>query len=218
MADNNEELDQEMIDAAIAAGEAAAAEDMKKDAEKLTAERTELAQKVTELEEELETAKKEAADAKDRVARLQADWDNYRRRTAQERVAERARATEGLVEDLLPVIDDLEHAIAHIKQTDAGHERQTDIAEGVEAVYNKLLETLARQGVEQIDPKDQAFDPAEAQAVSVVPFDEVYDETVMEVFRKGYRMGGRVVRPAMVVVSTGGPKRPVEEKDEPAAE
>jgi molecular chaperone GrpE len=218
MADNNEELDQEMIDAAIAAGEAAAAEDMKKDAEKLTAERTELAQKVTELEEELETAKKEAADAKDRVARLQADWDNYRRRTAQERVAERARATEGLVEDLLPVIDDLEHAIAHIKQTDTGHEQQTDIAEGVEAVYNKLLETLARQGVEQIDPKDQAFDPAEAQAVSVVPFDEVYDETVMEVFRKGYRMGGRVVRPAMVVVSTGGPKRPVEEKDEPAAE
>jgi molecular chaperone GrpE len=207
-----DELDQEMIDAAIAAGEAAAAEDMKKDAERLSAERTELAQQVTDLEEQVEAAKAEASEAKDRLARVQADWDNYRRRTAQERVAERARATEGLVEALLPVIDDLEHALAHINATAAGNEGQTDIAAGVQAVYDKLLETLKKEGVEQIDPKGKPFDANECQAVSMVPAPQEFDETVMEVFRKGYAMGGRVIRPAMVVVSTGGPKRPAEDK------
>lgn len=155
------------------------------------------------MESELEAARGEAADLRDRVARGQAEFDNFRKRTAREREEERKRAGERLVSELLPAIDNLERAIEH---TTAGGDL-VHLLSGVEAVHAQVIGILGREGVEVIDPFGQAFDHNTQQAVSQQEDAEVPQGTVVAVFQKGYQMGGRVVRPAMVVVSTGGPKR-----------
>lgn len=156
-------------------------------------------------------AKAEVAEWKDKYMRLHAEWDTYRRRTNEQREAEKARATEKLVTSLLPVLDDFERTIAYAK--DNG---ESGLLGGVEAVHSKLVDTLVKDGVEVIDPAGEAFDALEAQAVATVPDDTVPDETVAQVYQKGYRMGTKVLRPAMVTVTTGGPKRekPVEAEEE----
>lgn len=212
--DQNEELDPEMVEAAIRAGEQAAAEDLAKDAKKVRSERDELAAKLAEAQEQVEAAKSESADAVQRVARLQADWDNYRKRTAAERLAERALATEKLVEALLPAIDDLERAVEHAQGSD--DPQVQELAAGVSAVHTKIVGVLEREGVEVIDRPGEAFDPLREQAVGQVPDTEAFDDSVAQVLRRGYAMGGKVIRPAMVSVTTGGPKRPAPEADEEA--
>ena len=151
-------------------------------------------------------AKAEAADWQDKYLRLHAEWDTYRRRTTEQRAEEKARATEKLVESLLPVLDDFERTIDYA--TTHGEE---GLLGGVEAVYSKLVSVLERDGVQVISPEGQAFDALEAQAVATVDDPSVPDETVAQVYQKGYRMGSKVLRPAMVTVTTGGPKREVEE-------
>ena len=196
------------VEAAIKAGEDAADADFKSEADKLRAERDELAKKLDGVADEIKAAKAEAASSTDRLARLQADWDNYRRRTERDRAAERERACEGLVKDLLPAIDDLERAIAHASGAAEGDEVAKQLVDGVSAVHAKVVSVLEKQGVEVIDPAGEAFDPSDHQAVGRVENPDVYDETVADVYQKGYRMGGKVVRPAMVTVAYGGAKRP----------
>lgn len=151
-------------------------------------------------------AKAETAEWQDKYMRLHAEWDTYRRRTNEQREAEKARATEKLVENLLPVLDDFERTIKYAQ--DNG---EAGLLGGVQAVHNKLIDTLVKGGVEVIDPEGEPFDALEAQAVAMVPNEEAFDETVAQVYQKGYRMGNKVLRPAMVTVTTGGPKRPTEE-------
>ena len=162
----------------------------------------ELAAKAAEA---LNAAKAEAADWQGRYLRLHAEWDTYRRRTAEDRKVEKARATEKLVGELIPVIDDFERTIAYGKTNG-----EAGLIGGVEAVRSKLLAVLGKFGVEVIDPAGQPFDALEAQAVAMVDNPDVPDETVAEVYQKGYKMAGHVLRSAMVTVTTGGPKR---EKD-----
>lgn len=195
--------EQARIDAAIAAGEAAAEEDFKADAAKANAERDELVS-------QLEAAKTEAAEAKDSFMRLRADWENYRKRAERERISERERACESLVTDLLPSIDDLERAIEHAKSAAEGDEVAKQLVDGVSAVHAKIVSVLEKQGVETLDPAGEAFDPMEHQAVGRVENSDVFDETVADVYQKGYRMAGKVIRPAMVTVAYGGQKRPAE--------
>ena len=145
----------------------------------------------------------------DKFMRLHAEWDTYRRRTAEQREAEKARASEKLVTGLLPVIDDFERTIKYA--TDNG---ETGLLDGVRAVHTKLVDVLVKDGVEVIDPAGEAFDALQHQAVATVPDDEAFDETVHEVYQKGYKLGEKVLRPAMVTVTTGGPKRPKEEAPE----
>lgn len=211
------ELDDEQaqVEAAIAAGEAAAEADFKADAEKLSNERDELSKKLSDAEDALEAAKAEAATATDRYSRLQADWDNYRKRSERERVVERERACENMVKDLLPSIDDLERAVEHASSVAEGNEVVEQLIEGVSAVHAKILSALEKQGVEVIDPAGEAFDPQDHQAVGRVENADVYDETVADVYQRGYRLAGKVVRPAMVTVAYGGQKRPVEAEQEP---
>lgn len=206
------------VEAAIRAGEAAAEQDFKSDADRMRAERDELAKKLADVADEIEDAKTAAAASADRLARLQADWDNYRRRTERERVVERERACEGLVKNLLPVIDDLERAIAHSSGAAEGNEVAKQLVDGVSAVHAKVVDVLAKEGVEVIDPAGEAFDPMSHQAVGRVENAEVYDETVADVYQKGYRLGGKVVRPAMVTVAYGGAKRPAEPENADEAE
>jgi molecular chaperone GrpE len=150
---------------------------------------------------ELEAAREEAAECRDKALRAQAEFDNFRKRIARERDEERQRAGERLVAEMLPVIDNLERAIDH---TTAGGDLK-DLLTGVEAVHTQLVGVLGKEGVEVIDPFGQPFDPNTQQAVSQMDDPEVAEGTVVEVFQKGYSLGGRVIRPAMVVVSAGGP-------------
>lgn len=200
--------EEEMIAEAIRRGEETAEAEIAADAQRAAQERDRLQNELDSVSDQIEVAKQQAAEANDRFLRLQADWDNYRRRTAQERLDERQRATEKLVVDLLPVIDDLERAIEHADNLTDPAAKQ--FVEGVSAVCNKLVSVLNKEGVEVVNPVGEAFDPLSHQAVSQIEDTEAYDETVAQVYQKGYRMGGKDIRTAMVVVTHGGPKRPAE--------
>ena len=200
--------EEEMVAEAIRRGEETAEAEIAADAQRAAQERDRLQNELDSVSDQIEAAKQQAAEANDRFLRLQADWDNYRRRTAQERLDERQRATEKLVVDLLPVIDDLERAIEHADNLTDPAAKQ--FVEGVSAVCNKLVSVLNKEGVEVVNPVGEAFDPLSHQAVSQIEDTEAYDETVAQVYQKGYRMGGKDIRTAMVVVTHGGPKRPAE--------
>lgn len=148
--------------------------------------------------------KQEVTDLRDKYARLQAEWDNYRKRTATERDSERKRAAEKLVTDLLPVLDDLERAIKHAKESGEGG----NLTEGVEAIQSKFLQILGKYYVQQIKAEGEPFDAMKHQAVGTQEDASVPEETVVQVYQQGYEMGDRVIRPAMVVTSVGGPARP----------
>ena len=208
--------EEEMIAEAIRRGEETAEAEIAADAQRAAQERDRLQNELDSVSDQIEAAKQQAAEANDRFLRLQADWDNYRRRTAQERLDERQRATEKLVVDLLPVIDDLERAIEHADNlTDPAAQQ---FVEGVSAVCNKLVGVLNKEGVEVVNPVGEAFDPLSHQAVSQIEDTQAYDETVAQVYQKGYRMGGKDIRTAMVVVTHGGPKRPAESEAADGAE
>lgn len=196
--------------AAMKAADEVLEQEAVEDAKKFRTERDELQKKLSDMTEDIEKAKKEAADSTDRLVRLQADWDNYRRRTAQERLDERERAAEKLVVNLLPVIDDMERALEHASGfgQDATAEQFKQFVDGVSAVHDKMVGVLSKEGVEPIDPAGEPFDPLEHQAVGRREDKDAYDETVDQVYQKGYRMGKKVIRTAMVTVTYGGPKRP----------
>lgn len=197
---------------AIRRGEEAAEKELASDAGKLREERDELAKKLAAVDDDIAAAKKQAADATDRLVRLQADWDNYRRRTASERLAEKERAAEKLVLALLPVIDDMERAIEHSGSVE-GDDQLKQFVDGIDAVHTKMVGVLAKEGVEVIDPAGEPFEPLAHQAVGRVEDKDAYDETVRDVYQKGYKMGDKVIRTAMVTVTYGGPKRPVPEPE-----
>ena len=160
-------------------------------------------------DELVEKAQAEAKDWQGKYLRLHAEWDTYRRRTAEQREQERLRAGEKLVEKLLPVIDDFERTIDYAeKNGEAG------LIDGVKAVHSKFVNVLETGGVQVINPAGQAFDALECQAVATVDDASVPDETVHEVYQKGYKMGTKVLRAAMVTVTTGGPKRPKPESED----
>ena len=212
--DTPEELDEEaMVEAAKRAGEAAAEEDLKAEADRAREEAGDLLAQLAEAESAVEAAKKEAAEATNRFTRLQADWENFRKRTAAERLAEKERAAEKLVLGLLPVLDDMERASEHATANSADDENLMQFVEGVNAVHDKMVAVLAKEGVEVINPVGEAFDPLVHQAVGRVEDTEAYDETVAQVYQRGYSMGGKVIRSAMVTVTYGGPKRPALETE-----
>jgi molecular chaperone GrpE len=151
-----------------------------------------------QLEEELTAARNEAAEWQDKALRAQADFANTRRRLEASHADALLRAGERIVENLLPVLDDMDRAIEHAVGDGS------DVAEGLDAVRRKLLDVLAREGCSAIDPFGQPFEPLKHNAVQMREDAEVPDHTVVDVFQKGYEMHGRVLRPAMVVVSTGG--------------
>ena len=166
------------------------------------------AEAIVSESEAVAAAQKEAAEWKDKYIRLHAEWDTYRRRTNEQRAEDKKRAAEKLVESLIPVIDDFERTIDYANQNG-----EVGLLGGVEAVHSKLINVLEKDGVEVISPAGQPYNALEAQAVQVVENPDVYDETVDQVFQKGYRLGTKVLRPAMVTVTTGGPKRPAEDDE-----
>ena len=137
------------------------------------------------------------AEAKDAALRAQADAVNVQRRAEQEVDKARKFALERFVSELLPVVDNMERAL----EAAGTDEAVKPIVEGVELTQKSLIDALQKQGVETIDPMGEPFDPQIAQAMSMVENPEVEPNTVIAVMQKGYQLNGRLVRPAMVMVS-----------------
>jgi molecular chaperone GrpE len=147
-------------------------------------------------EDPLALAERERDEYLDLARRAQADFENYRKRAAREAAAAGDRAKSGLVRELLPVVDNLERALASAEDT------EQHLAEGVRLVHSELIAVLERNGVEQFDPRGDRFDPSEHEALSMRAQDGAESGTVIDVVEKGYRANGGVLRPARVVVST----------------
>ena len=146
---------------------------------------------------ELVSARAEAEGYLDDLRRLQAEFDNYRKRTMREQTARIASASQALVSRLLPVLDNFELAVSHAEQS-----RDFDrMLKGVEMVFGELNDLLAGEGLVAIEASGKPFDPERHEAVVAVEEDGIEAGTVLDVIRKGYEFNGRVLRPAMVKVA-----------------
>jgi molecular chaperone GrpE len=181
-----EAVDVEQTDAA--ATEAAAAADSGNEAD--AAGREGEPEASVDLEAELEAAK-------DAALRAQADAMNVQRRAEQEVEKARKFALERFCGDLLSVVDNLERAL----QSSGDEQGSAALAEGVELTRKGFMDVLAKYGVEAVDPQGEPFDPETAQAMSMVEQPDVEPNSVVAVMQKGYLLNGRLLRPAMVMVS-----------------
>ena len=136
---------------------------------------------------------------KDRLLRLQADFDNYRKRTARERAEEQQQAAERLILALLPALDHFELGLRNA-QTHGG---DATLVEGFRMIYQQLLETLKQAGLTPIVVEGQLFNPHEHEAITCVPSEEYPADMVITEARRGYRLGAKLLRPAQVIVSSG---------------
>ena len=137
----------------------------------------------------------------DALQRLKAEFDNYRKRVAREEQQLVARASERLVRQLLPLLDDLERAVEA-----AGEHGEVKVADGVRLVHRSLANLLAREGLVEVDTSGR-FDPHTQEALLTQPSDEP-EGAVIQVLQQGYKLGDHVLRPARVVVSSGPPAAP----------
>lgn len=148
------------------------------------------------VSDELEKLAAEKADLKNTLIRLQADFDNYRKRVDRERHAERHRGAELLAESLLPVLDGFDRAIfAH---RDSAHE---EFRKGFELIRKQLLDVLSKQGLKKIETEGKSFDPNFHHAIERVETHDQPDDTILEELQAGYVFHGKVLRPAMVRVA-----------------
>lgn len=161
----------------------------------------EIEQELLEQEQvsETEQLQQQVADANDNVLRIQAEMQNMRRRAERDVQNAHKFALDKFSADLLPVVDNLERALSAINTED---ESQKAIAEGIELTLKSFLDVLVRFKIEAVDPAGEPFDANLHQAVSMVPNPDMEPNTVMDVFQKGYTLNGRLIRPAMVVVSS----------------
>jgi molecular chaperone GrpE len=159
-------------------------------------------EKINELELALATAKSTVADQKDSVIRAKAEVDNVRRRAAQDVEKARKFALEKFAAEMLTTVDNLERALQNIDKDD---ETNTAIIEGIELTYQGLLASLEKFSIQAIDPQDQPFNPELHQAMSMQEVEGVAPNTVIAVMQKGYELNGRLIRPAMVMVSKAKP-------------
>jgi len=154
-----------------------------------------------DLAAELEAAREEVQSYKDQYLRSEAEMSNLRRRVEKDVENAHKFGQEKLVKEILTVADNLERTLAAI-ETDSDEIKP--LKEGVEMTLKGLLDTFGKFGIEPIDPEGEPFDPQLHQAMTMVENPEMEPNTVMSVMQKGYTLHGRLVRPAMVVVSKGG--------------
>lgn len=131
-----------------------------------------------------------------RFMRLSADFANYKRRTEKEKLDIYKSANERLIQALLPVIDNMERALGHAEESS-----KEAFVSGVEMVFKNMMEVMAKEGLKAIDALDQPFDHNQHHAVMTEPKDGYDSDIVIGVLQKGYQLGDKVIRPAMVKVS-----------------
>lgn len=154
-----------------------------------------------ELEAKLSAAEATIDGQKDAVLRAKADGENARRRAEQEIDKARKFALEKFAGELLNVVDNLERATL---AADSENEAVKSLLEGVEMTHKSFIATFEKFGLETLDPQGEAFNPELHQAMSMQESEELAPNTVMAVMQKGYVLNGRLLRPAMVMVSRGG--------------
>ena len=188
-----EEMQQE-IDEAEAAQEDAAEGSEEEAPEEAAAAEAAMQEEIEALKGQVEKLTGDLQEKKDRLLRLQADFDNFRRRSAKEREEISAVVTQNFCKDMLPLLDNFERAMAaETKDVEA-------FQKGVEMIFTQFQEVLKKNGLEQIEAVGQKFDPNFHQAVMRVEDPEKEDDTVAQELQKGYMVKGRVIRPSMVQV------------------
>jgi molecular chaperone GrpE len=180
MEDNRTDPDIDMSDASETAGAAVAAE-------------------APDNAPSLEEVQRQRDDYYDRLLRKTAEFDNFRKRTERERQALAESAAADLIEDLLPLVDDLERAL----KAETGGEGAEAYRRGVEIIQKQLTETLRKRGVRPIETAGAEFDPHFHQAVAHEPSAAHREGEIIEEFRRGYMLGDRLLRPSMVKVAKG---------------
>lgn len=148
------------------------------------------------MQREIEQLKKEKEDTYQRMLRIQAEFENYKKRTQKEKEAERKYKSQDLVQELLPVLDNFERAL----KVEATEETKS-LIDGITMVYNQLQDALKSQGVEVIEAEGKEFDPNIHHAVMQVEEEGIESNIIVEELQKGYMLKDRVVRPAMVKVN-----------------
>lgn len=148
-----------------------------------------------EKKEEPKSLEEQLKEKDDKYLRLYAEYENYRRRTSQERINDLKMASAPLMKDLLPIIDDYERALESMNK-----EGDKNQYEGILLIYNKLMKTLKDKGLEEIDAKGKDFNTDEHEALTMLPGDESMKNKVVDVVTKGYKLNGTVIRFARVVV------------------
>jgi molecular chaperone GrpE len=150
----------------------------------------------------VEVARQQASAAQDRYLRAIADLENFRRRTIREKDELRAFAAARVVEELLPVLDNL---ALGLQAAQAPNADLTSLLGGIEMVATQLKTALGNHGLKELNPTGQPFDPNLHEALSQVPSTDVPEGSVVQVVRTGYTLNGRLLRPASVIVSGGAP-------------
>lgn len=166
----------------------------------------------SELVKKLDEATAEVAEQKERYLRTVADLENYRKRSLREKEEARRQANFGLVEDLLPVLDNFKLGLKSAEQ----HEGGAVYAEGFRMILTQMESALKQNGLEEIKPDNAVFDPNFHEAVAHIPHDEIEDGHIVEVQRIGYKLHERLLRPAAVIISSGKPEQtePAEKAEE----
>ncbi|WP_226526391.1 nucleotide exchange factor GrpE [Metabacillus niabensis] len=175
---DTEEVEVEVVDA-----EDVIVEEAEETADETTAKIAELQAKLDETE--------------NKMLRNQADFDNFRRRTRLDQEAAQKYRAQSIVSDILPALDNFERAL----QIEANNEQTKSLLQGMNMVYNQLVQALQNEGVETIKSVGEPFDPHLHQAVMQVEDDNFESNTVVEELQKGYKLKDRVIRPAMVKVN-----------------
>ena len=172
-------------------------------------EEEELEEEEAEEVDETDLLKAEIADLKERYIRLAADMENLRRRTEREVKDARTFAISNFARDVLGVSDDLSRAMQVVRDSQNTEDPLAAVAglvEGIAATERAMITTMERHGVTRVDPMGEKFDPNFHQAMFEVPDATKPNNTVMNVVQAGFKIGERMLRPALVSVSKGGPK------------
>ncbi len=152
---------------------------------------------IAQLHQQLESKEQEIKSQQDKYMRLYAEFENYKKRAARDQEEFSKYANERFLKELLPVVDNLERAIVHTKDT----KEPGKILEGLELILKQCLEVMGKLGVTGFESHLQPFDPTKHQAIGQMESEEHEEGTVIEEIQRGYRLNDRILRPALVIVS-----------------
>jgi molecular chaperone GrpE len=174
---------------------------MSKDDKKAEKKIEELESRMKTLQQEIEQLKTEKQDLFEQLQRVGADYANYQKRTAKQIADSVAYEKRSIIRSILPSIDNFEHALTHARATQGDDD---NLVKGIQLVFTHLLDAMKAHGVERIDAVGKAFNPGEHEAMMQKYDPQAEDNTVLEVYLAGYKMGDQVIRPCKVIVN----KRP----------
>ncbi len=162
-----------------------------------TAKKEEKRSKKTPSQKKLEGLHEKYDELNDKYMRLYSEFDNYRKRTAKERIELQKSASREIILDILPVVDDMERAIQSFEE----HQLSDEAKKGIELIYNKLINILSQKGLREIEAMGQTFDTDYHEAITNIPSpSKKMKGKIMDVVQKGYTLNGKVIRYAKVVV------------------